>query len=134
MHISTLLNPLISILMTKNTSTVKWLQETENLERLIIVHTTIVLDILRLDGHNLTHFEQLVIWALQNHHGLCGHGYSQNTFINSMERKCFLSLIPSAISNHTLSHWLLCQLYFPFSFGKCRVEILDFGRERDFKN
>ena len=47
--------------MSKNTSTVKGLQETENLERLIVVHTTIVLDILRLDGHGLTDFEQLVI-------------------------------------------------------------------------
>ena len=47
--------------MSKNTSTVKGLQETGNLERLIVVHTTIVLDILRLDGHGLTDFEQLVI-------------------------------------------------------------------------
>ena len=61
LHISTHLNPLISILMSKNTSTVKGLQETGNLERLIVVHTTIVLDILRLDGHGLTDFEQLVM-------------------------------------------------------------------------
>ena len=47
--------------MSKNTSIVKGLQETGNLKRLIVVNTTIVLDILRLDGHDLTHFEQLVI-------------------------------------------------------------------------